>query len=209
MSHQPPAAGTPPFDYGALPEADRDRLRQHAEAIYAARKRAASLLDVGRRLLDAKRRLGHGRFGDWVRAEFAWSERTAQRWMAVARRLKSVKVSDLEAVSPTVLYGLASPSTPPAVRADVLEAARRGEPVTPQRYEVIREVVQPGRMVHATVTSSVMQPPQKLTATVYAVEARPHGPGANRLPSTTARGSKASFRTRPTCPGSRNCWPGW
>ncbi len=68
-----------------------------------------SVVEIGRNLNKAKKILGHGRLGPWLRAEFGMSERTAQRCMAAARlAAKSDSVSELP---PSALHALSAPST--------------------------------------------------------------------------------------------------
>lgn len=46
---------------------------------------AAAALKIGERLCEAKELLGHGEFGPWLKDEFGWTDRTAQKLMAVYR----------------------------------------------------------------------------------------------------------------------------
>lgn len=46
---------------------------------------AAGALKIGERLCEAKELLGHGEFLPWLKDEFGWTDRTAQKLMAVYR----------------------------------------------------------------------------------------------------------------------------
>lgn len=46
---------------------------------------AAGALKIGERLCEAKELLDHGEFGPWLKDEFGWTDRTAQKLMAVYR----------------------------------------------------------------------------------------------------------------------------
>ena len=46
---------------------------------------AQGALKIGERLCEAKELLGHGEFGPWLKDEFGWTDRTAQKLMAVYR----------------------------------------------------------------------------------------------------------------------------
>lgn len=46
---------------------------------------AASLIEIGKRLLEAKQCLPHGAWGDWLTQKVDFSERTAQNFMRIAR----------------------------------------------------------------------------------------------------------------------------
>ena len=75
------------------------------------------LIEVGRELLGVKEAVGHGHFGAWLKAEFGWTERTAQNLMSVAERFGSNPklISDLP-IQPTAAYLLEAPSVPDEAR---------------------------------------------------------------------------------------------
>jgi hypothetical protein len=100
-------------------------LRAHARHIQRLSRRAiGDVVEIGRRLSDAKCRLGHGRFLVWLQAEFGWSERTAQNFMRVYDlHGKFANFADLN-VPLSALYLLAAPSTPD--KALFATAARAG-----------------------------------------------------------------------------------
>jgi hypothetical protein len=107
-------------------------LAEHAEAIRMLGKRAiADIIEIGRRLIEAKKLCGHGNWLPWLEREFGWKERTAQRFMTIATKLAS-NASDLTDLDLPVeaLYRLAAPSTPPAVIDAVVERGARGDKVT-------------------------------------------------------------------------------
>jgi hypothetical protein len=72
---------------------------------------AAEILAVGADLIRAKALLGHGRFGPWLDAEFSLSRRSAEQFMAAARRFegKTEAVSHLPAGA---VLELSAPSVP-------------------------------------------------------------------------------------------------
>jgi len=88
-------------------------LRAHARHIQRLGRRVVDdIIQIGRRLHDAKRRAGHGQFLCWLGAEFGWSERTAERFMSVhALAGKIDNLADLE-LPISALYLLAAPSVP-------------------------------------------------------------------------------------------------
>jgi hypothetical protein len=99
----PPPA--PAFDYGVLDLEKAAQLRALVPEIQkAARASIEHVAAIGRHLNAAKEILGHGHFQDWVRAEFALSERTAQNYMKVARVIEENRnIADL---LPTLIYRL-------------------------------------------------------------------------------------------------------
>jgi hypothetical protein len=78
-----------------------------------------------------KNALEYGQFGTWLRAEFAWTERTAQNFIAVAERFgpRSEIISDLK-IDPTAAYLLAAPSAPDQARDAAIERAEAGEHIS-------------------------------------------------------------------------------
>ena len=127
------------FDYSSLDSETSRFVQQQTGEIRALMKRTAQdIIEVGQKLIEVKKRLRHGRFGDWLRAEFEWSEPTAQRFMRVAQQFKSVTVMDL-AIAPSALYVLAAPSTPETVRTEALLRASAGETITQKLAKEIKK----------------------------------------------------------------------
>jgi hypothetical protein len=111
--------------------AQQGLLDEHAEAIRAAGKRTIeNILEIGRRLAEAKKLLGYGNWLPWLEREFGWSEDTAERLIALhALRRQIPHVAELS-IPISGLYLLASPSTPPAALEAVVAKAEAGERVT-------------------------------------------------------------------------------
>jgi len=119
------------FDYAQLSPGEAAEIREVAVRVRAAHERTiVAVLEMGRDLLAVKARLGHGRFGAWLHAEFGGVARTAQNYMMAAQAFagKGEMVSYLPAAT---VYALAAPSTPKAVRSEIvcrLEAGERPHP---------------------------------------------------------------------------------
>jgi hypothetical protein len=66
------------FDYSAIDSVKAAEAKQTADRI-RHRQRAAigAAVEIGNELIRVKALLGHGPFGRWLEAEFAWSDRTA------------------------------------------------------------------------------------------------------------------------------------
>src|SRR4051794_38005381 len=79
------------FDYDQVPAADRGFVREAAAEIRTRQERVSTeVVEMGLKLAEVKRRLPHGQFQAWLRAEFRdWSDRTARALMAVARNFKT------------------------------------------------------------------------------------------------------------------------
>src|SRR5262245_30919872 len=110
------------------PPAQDQALAEHAAAIRALGKQTAqNVIEIGRRLTDAKQIIGHGGWLPWLDREFKWSDRTALNFIRVYEMAaKSETVSDLK-LPMRALYLLAAPSTPEPARAEVIERTEAGE----------------------------------------------------------------------------------
>jgi hypothetical protein len=119
-------------------------LAGHAAAIRALGKRViGDVIEIGRRLTEAKVIAGHGNWLPWLEREFAWKERTAQRFMNVAAVFGTNPsgVTDLE-LPVEGLYLLAAPSTPEEARTKVIERAEKGEALS---VAEIKETIEQAR----------------------------------------------------------------
>jgi hypothetical protein len=108
-----------------------EQLAQRAQAIRVLGKRTiANVIEIGHHLVEAKTLCGHGNWLPWLDREFGWSDKQAERFMQMHSMLgKFDKLSNLD-VPMSALYLLASPSTPEAVRQEVIERVERGEKVS-------------------------------------------------------------------------------
>jgi len=118
------------FDYDCLDAAEAAFVQQQTSGIRALIKRTSQdIFNIGRRLTEVKIRLGHGRFGAWLEAEFEWGLTTAWQFMKVAEAFKSSEFEDLR-FGPSALYLLAAPSTPEPARQEAIARAKAGESIT-------------------------------------------------------------------------------
>ncbi len=126
------------FDYQSLDLKTRAVIELRTNEIKERiRRTTQDIIEIGDKLIEVKDALSHGQFGLWLKSEFDWDERTAQRFMSVAAMMKSDTVSDLGwkdlskiNIAPDALYVLAAKSTPQEIRREVLERAYRGESFT-------------------------------------------------------------------------------
>lgn len=140
------------FDYSTLNSETRKLVEQRTSEIKSLmRQTAQGIINIGRRLIEVKEKIGHGNFGKWVKAEFGWGTTTAWKMMRVANTFKFSQCENLT-VAASALYLLAGPSTPEEARQEALERAAQGETITPTaakeivahhtidvRAEVVRE----------------------------------------------------------------------
>jgi hypothetical protein len=147
------------FDYGTLDRETADFLQQQTGEIRALMRRSAQdIFEIGEKLIEIKQRLGHGQFGKWLAAEFAWTERLAQQFMNVAKQFKSENFSDLQ-LAPSALYVLAAPSTPVSVREEAMARARAGEPITHKQVREIKKQHAPPPPPSSLPASPLSAPP--------------------------------------------------
>lgn len=142
----PQAAQPRRFDYTQIDEGIRDEVKDAAAAIHAHGTGVlASIIAIGKRLIEVKGMLPHGQFTDWIVAEFDLSERTAQNYMNVAKEFDSPQKRNAVSVfSPKVAYLLAAPSTPEEVREAVaVKFAETGKPPTHAEVKRLRDAAKP------------------------------------------------------------------
>jgi len=84
------------FDYSTLDPQASQFVQQQTGEIRALMKRTAQdIIEVGQKLTQVKKQLGHGRFRDWLHAEFEWSVSAATRFMQVSERFQFVNLANL------------------------------------------------------------------------------------------------------------------
>lgn len=117
------------FDYSSLSETDRDEVRAATARIRVRMTRTVEdIIEIGRDLILAKNKIGHGGFLRWIEAEFGMGIWSADKFMQVADRFGD-KIVNFTNLSPSVLYALAAPSTPDDVVDEIKDRAANGEHV--------------------------------------------------------------------------------
>jgi hypothetical protein len=101
----------------------------------------ADIIEIGRRLTEAKQIAGHGNWLPWLEREFGWSEDTAQRFMSLHRLHGDVPQIAEYDLPVSGLYLLARPSTPAPVREEITNRAADGEHFT---HAQVKEMVSEG-----------------------------------------------------------------
>jgi hypothetical protein len=105
-------------------------LAEHAAEIRKLGKQTVeNVIEIGRRLAECKKLVGHGAWLPWLEREFGWSDRTALNFMRVAELSKSETVSNLN-LPVKALYLLAAPSTPTEARDEIIERVQGGSTIT-------------------------------------------------------------------------------
>jgi hypothetical protein len=130
------------FNYDLLEMKLADKVRNAADRIRERiKKTVQDIIQIGNDLLAVKEALPHGQFLPWLKAEFGWSERSAQNFMGVAEKFKSASFADLP-IQPSAAYLLAAPSVPGEAREKAVEKAEAGEEIT---FASAREIVAEAR----------------------------------------------------------------
>jgi len=103
-------------------------LAEHADAIRRLGKRVVGdVSEIGRRLSECKKLVGHGNWLPWLDREFGWTDKTAENFINVHKLAgKFENFSNLE-LPLSGLYLLAAPSTPQKARDEIIERAEAGE----------------------------------------------------------------------------------
>lgn len=152
------------FNYDLLETKLADKLRNAADRIRErVKKTVEDIIEVGNDLLAVKEALPHGQFLPWIKAEFGWSERTAQNFMSVAEQFKSAKIADLP-IQPSAAYLLAAPSVPDEARQKAVEKAEAGEEIT---FAEAKEIVAEARKKKRPRKKAI--PAEKLAGRLVAV----------------------------------------
>ena len=111
-------------------------LAEHAEVIRTAgRAMIENVLEIGRHLTEAKRLCEPGQWLAWLEREFKWTRQTADNLMNVYAMAECKRVYTFPDLPLRSLYLLARPSTPEAVRQEVLERAASGERIPHERVK--------------------------------------------------------------------------
>ena len=114
------------FDYAALPVAVALKAQLAANSIKLRLKRTVEdIIEIGRELTAVKDELPHGQFLPWIEAEFEMTAWTANQFMNVSERFGG-KNEIITYLKPTILYALATPSTPDTVIDKAVAKAESG-----------------------------------------------------------------------------------
>ena len=133
-------------------QAAADRIRDNIKVAGAA------IMDTGQALTEVKQRLPHGLWLPWLKAEFGWSARHAQKLMAVYERFKCEDVFAFARIEPSALMLLARETTPETVRKAAIDQAAAGEVVT---HKQARAMTKRERDLRATTQRAQTNTPKK------------------------------------------------
>lgn len=127
------------FDYSALDANDRDEVREAGVRIRLRMSRTVEdIIEIGRDLIRVKDKIGHGGFLRWIETEFGMGQSSADRFIQTAKRFGD-KLPTVGNLAPSVLYALASPSTPDEIVDEVVERSAAGEAVTRDDVKALKD----------------------------------------------------------------------
>lgn len=126
------------FDYDQIAHEHRSPLMLAARRIKMKGQRIKTdLLDIGKELTEAKQRLPHGQFGDWLSVEFDMSDRSARHFMQVYQVYGS-KSETVSVLNDSALYLLSAPSVTEEAREQAEDEAKAtGRSPTKARVQAI------------------------------------------------------------------------
>ena len=77
------------FDYTTLAD-DTAKLAKESAIEIKAREKAIweNIIEIGNKLIAVKNALPYGQFGKWIDLEFQWNDRTAQKYIKIAKEIK-------------------------------------------------------------------------------------------------------------------------
>lgn len=105
-----------------------------------------AVIEIGKHLIEAKDRVGHGHFLTWLAKDFPqWSIFRVDEWMRIARGWSDLRIS--ANLNQTVMLLLAGPTVPEEARKDAVNRAEAGEQITIKEAEAMiaqksREVIE-------------------------------------------------------------------
>jgi hypothetical protein len=184
----------PAIDYGELPA---ETVRQiEAKALQIDKlleRRDDAAYDIGGRLLEIKKVIPTKKWGGYLKARFRWTKRTAFNFTSAAQLVDEEE--KFASFKSSVLYRLAAPSCPKAVRARFLALIDNGrDPKTISVREVADEIANakasgkpgasPARSTKRAKTTSATEP------AVGRINGKP-SPSASRPQSVTSEDGNA------------------
>jgi hypothetical protein len=123
----------------ATPANQTEILAAHvAEIRHRGQRVVGDVIEIGRRLIECKRIVGHGNWLPWLKKEFDWSADTAERFIQVAKLSDQIPQIAEFKLPMSGLYLLGAPGVPTEVRTEVIEQAKGGATVT---HEQIKEKI--------------------------------------------------------------------
>lgn len=119
-----------------MSEIQQSNLGQiEAEIVILKHQTAQNIIEIGKRLIQAKEMLPHGKWGKWLEEKVEFSDRTARRFMHAANEFSNwTSLSDLP---PTKIFALLD--VPKEEREEFIRENKVDEMTTRELQQVIKE----------------------------------------------------------------------
>lgn len=158
------------FDYSGLDDITAAEIIASRNRIRLLEKQTSEhIVEIGQHLIGVKGSLPHGRFGEWIEAEFGWSWSTANRFVRVAEVFGEIR--QIGEFDPSALYALASGNVPDELRSEFIAQADAGEPVT---HRQVQEALRERKPVVTPTPAPAPDPPMlPITCTLCGEEVKP------------------------------------
>jgi hypothetical protein len=170
-----------------LPDLTRAIIDKVAQITSSLRTSVACAIETGALLIEAKKRVGHGNFEQWVANNCQLSPATARRWMELADKrpelekqlsAKSLNLSDLNLSSARRLI---APPKPPA-QSGQEEIKRPKPPATEQYKQIETALVECLKGLREKAESYAAQTHEALNDTVSDIKSVIEQAQARRMP---------------------------
>lgn len=176
------------------------------EILFYKHQAGFSILEIGKRLIEAKEQLNHGEWLPWLKEKVDFSEDNAQRFMKLAREYANTE--SIRYLGPTKAFALLA--VPADEREDFAEEVKAEQLSVRQLKEAIRqreeerdaaqraaEKKEKELQLQIERTASLQQDKQQLTEQVKELEARPVevatvDASAEQIEAAERRGREAS-----------------
>ena len=113
---------------------------QATERIKLRLKRTAEdIIAIGQDLILIKAELGHGKFMPWIEMHFDMRQTQATKFIQVAERFG--QIHEIREFKPSIIYELASPSTPDSVIEEVTAKVEAGETVSVKEVKELKKQI--------------------------------------------------------------------
>jgi hypothetical protein len=150
----------------------------------------SGIVAIGKKLVEVKERVGHGRYEKFIRERLGFSEDTALRFVQSYRLFESRNLRDLNRlqIDASALYLLAQPSTPEEVRTAALEKAASPNGIS--RDEIATLIDQARQQAAAKATAEARQ----LSAAQLAKAAKETEAAVAKLAKVEAKSAEVTSR---------------
>lgn len=113
------------------------------------------IIEIGNELLAAKKEVGHGGWGEWLKIQFDWTQQTANRFMRVAERF--CKLNNVAQFKPSILQAMLL--LPEGTEQEFIDAqANSGTPIEKQSARDVQKNVKAFKAARATPKETAEEP---------------------------------------------------